>query len=219
MLCRCFIACKTMVRAQHSFGGRTRGTRTQASRHIRNNVPDTEKWPPPNNGSSSTTRLPRTRFTAGGQRTRTNHIGQDPSRRSSGTWQASPPTNDSGQGKSNTWPRQLDEKISDTVMHCCSDAHHAHSSRPAQPSQPSAVYTWQVGATAHRGDQSHAPHQVRNAADHMKIARWRHGARRAPTARDNAAFATALPGHMPASMTQLGHGDPSEGPVISPSAH
>ena len=60
--------------------------------------PLTENDPPPRTGSSSTTRLPTTWLT---------------------------PTKDAGHGTSKTVPRQVVVNTSLTVMHFCSDAHHA----------------------------------------------------------------------------------------------
>ena len=56
---------------------------------------------------------------------------------------SAPATKDAGQGSSNTVPRQSLLKISDTVMHFFSEAHHAQSSIPAQPSH--VVCVSQVG--------------------------------------------------------------------------
>ena len=58
-----------------------------------------------------------------------------------------PPTKLSGQGRSKTVPRQFSAKISETVKHRFSDAHHAQSSTPAQPAQ--SVCVWQLGSTGH----------------------------------------------------------------------
>jgi hypothetical protein len=46
-----------------------------------------------------------------------------------------PPTKESGQGRSNTVPRQFEEKISDTVRQVLVDAHHAQLSFPAHEVQ------------------------------------------------------------------------------------
>ena len=103
-------------------------------------VPEACKCPPPNTGSGSTIRLPTTRFSALSQNKRIR-AAELTKAQSSSVYE--PATKDAGQGSSNTVPRQSLLKISDTVMHFFSEAHHAQSSIPAQPSH--VVCVSQVG--------------------------------------------------------------------------